>query len=138
MSECAVVHLPCIIAAPVHIEELNPSDSQTVVMTTKPLKFLALHLEVILTKSHGTKMVNRWMARIISGSGELEQWKEILSMGKHKLWRVFLRDSRKVSYELSGVFFQASLFSFTSHCYVTVCNPVATSSSNTSCKLIFY
>ena len=30
-----VVHLPCIIAAPVYIEELNPSDPQTVVYDDK-------------------------------------------------------------------------------------------------------
>ena len=66
----------------------------------KLLKFLALHPEVILTKSHGTKTVNHWMAGI-SGFGSLNQWKDLLSMGKHKLWRVFLAERRKVSYKTS-------------------------------------
>ena len=86
---------------------------------TKPLKFLALDLEVTLTKSHGTKMVTHWMAGI-SGFGSLNQWKDLLSMDKHKLRRVFLRDSQKVSYESSEFFSRQPILIYITLLYYSV------------------
>ena len=82
-------------------------------MMTKPLKSPALHPEVTLTKSRGTKMVNHWMTDI-SGFGSLKQWRDPLSMDKQELWRVLLAESRKVSYESSG-FFSKTVYSHLYH-----------------------